>query len=318
MSLLRTPKRILITGAAGVIGTQLVQLLQDRGEFELVAGDLKPRPQEFCSSVNYIQEDLNELTQSTWDAFDPEVVFHLAASFERSTESLDFWAENMINNVELSHKIASLASKSKNKTRLIFPSSYLVYDPRNYMSESGSPPDQSVRLSSNSSLNPRNLVGAAKLYHENELRFMTGFPDSQIDAVIVRIYRGYGLGSRDVISRWIRSLLRGERINAFGLDSRFDFIYCKDSAAALAAIGLNSGFTGICDLGSGVTTSIREVVDIVQDHFPNSKIEIHDDPYPVENSCADTELLEGQTAWKPKYSVLEGVKEIIQYEQKRL
>lgn len=314
----QTQKKILITGAAGVIGTQLVQLLQNRTEFEILAGDLKPRPQGFRSSVDYVQGDLNELSQSTWDEFGADVVFHLAASFERSIESLDFWPENMRNNVELSHNIATLAWMAAKKTRLIFPSSYLVYDPRSYLSESTVPQGQVVRLSASAALNPRNLVGAAKLFHEHELRFMTGFPNSKIDAVIVRIYRGYGLGSRDVLSRWVRSILRGEPITAFGLASRFDFIYCKDSASALIELGLNSDFTGTCDLGSGSATSIQEVVEIIQGLLPNSIIEFDEKPYPVENSCANTQLVEDETGWKPKYSIREAIKEIIKFEQERL
>ena len=53
--------------------------------------------------------------------------------------------------------------------RVIFASSYLVYDPKLYLSKNIINRNSSLEETDN--LNPRNLTGMAKLSHENELGF---------------------------------------------------------------------------------------------------------------------------------------------------
>lgn len=311
--------RVFITGAAGVIGMQLVKLLEGLEDVLILAGDLKDRPEEFSSPVQYIKGDLNLFSPSDWRDFRPDVVFHLAASFERSVETLEFWEENNSNNVQLSSHIAALAAKSDFSTRLVFASSYLVYDPSLYF-DRGSHKDTSVpvALSTGSNISPRNLVGSAKFFHEMELRFLESFPQNQLSNVIARIYRGYGPGSRDIISRWVRSLLREERISAYGVESMFDFIYSKDSAGALAGLGLRSEFCGTVDVGSGIAYSISDVLEILVGLFPGADITYQESDLPLEKSVADVQFLRQITEWSPKYDLTRAIAEIVEYERCRL
>ena len=99
-------------------------------------------------------------------------------------------------------------------------------------------------------IEPRNLTGMAKLAHECELNFLSKHYNEKFNTVIVRIFRGYGIGSRDVISRWVRSLINKEPIEVYGEQSIFDYIYSKDTAEGLARIA-SSDYSGILNLGSG-------------------------------------------------------------------
>ena len=67
---------------------------------------------------------------------------------------------------------------------------------------------------------PRNLCGGAKLMHEKELDFLDQFPGTPFTSVSARIFRVYGRGSKDVVSRWVRSLTAGLRGAARGLPGR--------------------------------------------------------------------------------------------------
>lgn len=311
--------RVFITGAAGVIGRQLVSLLAGKENITILAGDLKDRPPEFSASIDYRKGDLNSFSTSDWQNFRPDLVFHLAASFERSVENLGFWEENNANNVQLSSHIANLAAKSGLATRLVFASSYLVYDPLQYLDqESHGRPGSPVALVTGRNISPRNLVGSAKYFHEMELRFLGSFPENRLTNVIARIYRGYGPGSRDVISRWVRSLLQGQSISAYGIESMFDFIYSKDTAAALAVLGLESSFTGTLDLGSGISHSISDVLEVLGGLFPDGEILYEKSDLPLEKSVADTKLIREITGWYPTYDLSAAIAEIVEYERAQL
>ena len=114
-----------------------------------------------------------------------------------------------------------LFCNNKKIKKVIFASSYLVYDKSLYLRKNSS---LAVKLNENSSKETRNLVGTAKYYHEKEVEFYKKFKKN-IKFHNLRIFRGYGPGSRDIISRWIRSSLNKEKINLFNAESSFDFIF---------------------------------------------------------------------------------------------
>ena len=100
-------KKVFISGGAGVIGRELVSLLIKENA-DIFVGDLQPCPKEFKGKVKYRQGDLNELTYQEISSFAPEIFFHLAATFERSTETYEFWEENYRHNCLLTHHLISL------------------------------------------------------------------------------------------------------------------------------------------------------------------------------------------------------------------
>ena len=113
--------RVFVTGGAGVIGMELVPRLVEMGA-EVLVGDLKSQPDVFKGTLRYRQGDLNEMTASELQAFDPEILIHLAATFERSTETPAFWEENFDHNVKLSHHIMGLARNCRHLQRVVFAS----------------------------------------------------------------------------------------------------------------------------------------------------------------------------------------------------
>ena len=55
--------------------------------------------------------------------FDPEIIFHLAATFERTEETPEFWEDNFKNNIILSHNVIDAAKECTNLEKFIFASS---------------------------------------------------------------------------------------------------------------------------------------------------------------------------------------------------
>jgi len=318
MALLRIQmrnKRILVSGGAGVIGLEMIPRLVALGA-KVFVGDLKPRPETFTENVIYRQGDLNTMTREEFDSFCPDIFIHLAATFERSEESYDFWQENFLHNLSLSHHLMTLAKESKSLRRVVFASSYLIYDPKLYQFEThqGKP----ISLKESDPILPRNLTGMAKLAHEIEMRFIDNYCRDRLSTVCARIYRGYGRNSRDVISRWIRSLLKGEPITVYRPEGIFDFIYSADTAEGLIRLDATEGVKGVINLGTGRSRSVQSILDLLYSHFPNMKTELIHSDILFEASQADMTKYQKFVGWMPIYDLPEAIAEIITFERKRI
>ena len=310
-------KRVFVSGGAGVIGHTLVEMLHAQGA-TIWVGDLKPRPSYWPASIRYRQGDLNEATAQELCAFEPDYFFHLAATFERSTETYPFWEETYRHNVQLSHHLVSAFKDLKSLKKIIFASSYLIYDPGLYQFEV--PQKKAVSLKETTTILPRNLCGTAKLLHEMELRFIEEFRGAAqgaegLQTVSARIFRSYGKHSRDVISRWIRDLLLGKTLQVYKKEGLFDYVYAGDVAEGLLRLALSS-VTGIVNLGRGQARSIAEVLAILKQHFPNMKITEGDLPIPYEASEADMRHCQEVLGWAPSRSLEDTIPEMIQNETK--
>ena len=310
---MKIKERIFVSGAAGVIGQEILIKLGKLENVEVLAADRKPQPKDLPSNTEYLCIDLNELTLSDLISFSPTIFIHLAATFERSTESLDFWSDNFQNNVSLSHHLMDLMTQVQSLKRVVFASSYLIYDQTLYQFDS--PQISPVQLEETSIIRPRNLIGMAKLAHEKELEFLTEFFGEKFTALSVRIFRGYGRGSRDVVSRWVRSLISDEEILVYSPEGIFDFIYAKDSAEGLIKLALESDIRGVVNLGSGSSHRIAEILEELQRYFPNMKMVERDLQIQFEASEANISKLIDTINWKPEYTLDRAIGEIIDYEK---
>ena len=273
--------KCFVSGGAGVIGRELVSRLLHNGHM-VVVGDLQPKPVEFPHTLEYIHGDLNQLCFGV----ECDVFFHLAATFDRLAEGPNHWEENYRHNVGLSHHLLNVIQAK----RIVFASSYLI---------------EPV---------PRNLTGAAKLYTECELEFLHKHQGQ--DSVSARIYRSYGCGSRDVISRWIRAALKGEMISVYNEQTAFDFIYAGDVAEALVRLG-ESRVTGIIPVGTGAPRMVMDVVTILRMMFPKLSIGWMPDQHALEVSCCHVDQMKKHLGWLPPTTLEVGIQRIIDYEKKR-
>ena len=308
-------KRIFVSGGAGVIGSELIPMLHAAGA-DVLVGDLKPRPASWPRLVRYRQGDLNGMTAQELRSFCPEVFIHLAATFERSTETYGFWQENFHHNVCLSHHLMTIHKDLESLHRVLFASSYLIYDPKLY--SFSEPQSQARRLREDDPILPRNLTGMAKLAHEIELRFLEGFRKENFTTVIARIYRGYGRGSHCFISRWIRALLRGEAIEVYRPEGLFDYIYAGETARGLIKLVQHSDLTGIVNLGTDRARRVSEVVEILRQYFPDLKATMCKSDIHFEGSQADMDAFQDATGWKPERHLEDCIPLIIEHERQHL
>lgn len=275
--------KILITGSEGKIAKELIKILD--GELLLI--DKK--------SGDNLNDDAT-LVKIT--SFKPEIIFHLAASFERTDETPMFNRINFDDNIRASYRLNScIANFDYCPKQYIFASSYLVYDPYLYLTRWVKEPSL---LSESSDINPRNLIGSSKLYTEKEIDFLKRNIHKDMTVSHARIFRVYGEGGQEFVSRCIEWKRMGIPVDIWNPENSFDYVHTSDCASALKAM---IGHDGIYNVGYGVPASIKSIIGAIgcQMRFINK-----DDLF--EASCADTSKLEEETGWRPKVNVLDWIK----------
>ncbi len=306
-------QKVLVTGSSGVIGRELVDRLARRGA-DILSVDRLPFPCETHDRFKHLQLDLAEADLGPLSDFDPRFVFHLAASFERSHESPDFWGTNWHDNVLASHRLLDAVSGVDRVRAVVFASSYLVYSPALYMSSAPAPDTRVLR--EQDALSPRNLCGVAKLYTEREIDFQREVAGRAFRTAHARIYRVYGRGSRDVLSRWVRAALRGEEITVYHPENRFDYVYAGDVAEGLARLAESDKAEGPINIGTWRGRAIGEALDILKGLAKRGAFRVRtvEEPEPYEASCADVSRLRSLVGWTPPTTLEEGMRAIWSHE----
>jgi nucleoside-diphosphate-sugar epimerase len=305
-------QRVLVTGGAGAIAREVLERL-GTSDAAILSIDRLPLAFDRPSNVDHRIADLADADLGDVRDFDPTVILHLAATFERSVESPEFWEPNWSDNVVVTHRLCDLASGLRSIRAFVFASSYLVYRSSQYLS--AEPRMSAVALTEDAEQQPRNLCGAAKAYGEAELGFARHVLAARFRCVSARIFRVYGRGSRDVVSRWVRAALRGESIEVYQPENRFDYVYGGDVAEGLLRMATEPVVAGALNLAAGRARSVAEVIQAIE-AATGRTLDRRDVPVeaPYEASRADLTRLRGALGWSPTTTLEDGVRALVEHE----
>lgn len=277
--------KILVTGGAGFVGSNLTKKLLGNGH-EVVVLDNLSEGKNVQEGADLVRGDIQDMQDVARAMQGCEAVFHLAALIDLRVASPD--DDYRINFIAA--KNVFQAAKKKN-VKIIFTSSAAVYGNRAVCKEEDE-------------CEPISQYGKSKLAAEKFLK------KEAEDSFIVRPFNIYGPGAKSVINKFSRNMLSGKKITIFGNGRQTrDYVYVKDVVEALL-LGLKN--SGLYNVGTGKETQLLEIVDIISDITGSQadyKFEFAKDNE-ILRSKADISKILG-LGWKPKVELEEGIRNVL-------
>jgi UDP-glucose 4-epimerase len=295
---------ILVTGAAGFLGSALANRLATeghsvRGLDDLSAGD----PARLSPQVLFTRGDVNDRPKLWTLLQDVECVYHLAARVS-VPESVLYPREYNAVNVGGTVSVME-AMRDAGVRRVVFVSSGAVYG------EQAQQP-----LSESQIPDPRSPYAVSKLsaeYYVRTIGILWG-----LETVALRVFNAYGPGQplpashAPAIPRFLRQALQGGSIVIHG-DGRQtrDYIYLDDAVDALtAAATAHDVDRQVINIGSGRETSVRELAALVAEAtgHPAEVLYSKAENGGVSRMCADIRLAAQKLNFRPQTTLADGLR----------
>ena len=288
--------KILVTGGAGYIGSQLVKRLVENENDVVIFDDLSTgRKESIPGNVELIHGDITK-TEDIKKVGRVDAVYHLAAqvSVPRSIEDPS--------GTSITNITGTINVLNENKDSVfVFVSSASVY---------GNAP---VPVSEEAPLDPLSPYGMSKVCSEEFCKLYEKLYGMKI--AIVRPFNVYGPGQAfnpysGVITKLIEHAKRGESliIHGDGNQTR-DFIHLEDIINAFILV---LGKKGVYNAGSGKPTKINELANLVK-KFSKKEIKIEyakEEKGQIRHSYADISRI-SKLGFKPTISFEQGIKELM-------
>ena len=298
----------LITGAAGFLGSALANYLVKQGHLVRGLDDLSTgNPDSLHPQVVFTRGDVNDRPKLWTLLQDVDCVFHLAARVAVAESVLyprEYNAVNVGGTVSLMEAMRDVGA-----SRVVFISSGAVY---------GEQQDQPLLESAIP--NPGSPYAVSKLSSEYYVRTIGRLWG--IDTISLRVFNAYGPGQNlpashpPVIPNFIRNSIRGGTIVIHG-DGRQtrDYVYVDDVVTGMVAAANAPDINDlVINIGSGIETNIRQLVQMIQ-HLTNTKGEIIYNPRSesgVDRMCADLSLAKDKLDYQPQVSLEDGLKRTLE------
>lgn len=268
---------ILVTGGAGVIGSNVVRELLQSGQ-EVVVFDAR-EDRSLLGNLDVAIEvgDICDLSQleDILRRRKVEKIAHLAAVMPDWAKENPYQASR-INTWGLVSVLE--AAKNTGVPRVVFTSSKAAIGSvdSKFTHPSYLPVGEDVTT------HPNDVYGATKL--ASEILGTRLAKEFGIELVILRLASTYGPGKTvrhgkvGILSKIIEGAFRGESIRIdSGADQKNDFLYCKDIAQAVnKSLEARIDGVGLFHIGSGRISSLRDFVESVKSHIEGADIEIGD------------------------------------------
>jgi UDP-glucose 4-epimerase len=303
--------KVLVTGGAGFIGSNLVRALQERGDDVRVLDNFSTgfRGNLESLGVEIVEGELRSYERVHNAVRGTELVYHLGAlgSVPRSVQ--DPLTSNAVN-VDGTLNVL-LAGRDEGVKRVVFASSTSVYGTN--------PP---LPTNEDQRLDPISPYGVAKLAAERYCAAFTRVYDA-FETVVLRYFNVYGPRQSPssqyaaVIPLFIAAIGAGEPVTIYGDGGQSrDFTYVEDAVAATIAAGEAQGASGRAfNVAGGKPESVNAVADTIGRLLGKPVERAHQPPRAgdIRDSEADLSAAREVLGYEPQVELEEGLRRTIEY-----
>jgi UDP-glucose 4-epimerase len=291
--------RIIITGGAGCLGSNLIEHWLPQGHEILVIDNFATGKREVVPAVaglTLVEGSIadRDLVTLTFAKFKPTHVVHSAASYKDP----DNWREDTVTNVQGTVNVVE-AARAAAVSRIMNFQTVLCY---------GRPDSTPIPIEH--SLRPFTSYGISKVAGESYLA-MSGLPFVSMRLANVTGPR-LAIGP---IPTFYKRLKAGQA--CFCTDAQRDFLDMSDFLGAVDIAVADGAPSGVFNVSSGKGHSIREVYDLVRSHLglpadPDVKVvPVGDDDVP--SVVPDPSKTQRILGWRAKVSFEETIRRLLSW-----
>jgi len=297
--------KMIVTGGAGFIGSNLAHLLLEEGHEVVIYDNLSSgyrQNVEALPEASFVEGDVRNPDVLFEAMRGADTVFHLAASVG-NVRSIEHPIDDSEINVIGTLRVLE-AARAVGARKVVFSSSAGIFGELIHLP-----------IREDHPVEPDSPYGASKLAAEKHcLAYAKLY---ELEAVCLRYFNVYGLNQRydaygNVIPIFAYKMIRGEPFTVFGDGEQTrDFVNVKDVARANVLASQARGISGAFNVASATSITINRLIEVMSDAGDIKPLVTHGPPRKgdVRHSRADITAAHDAFGFEPSVGLPEGLRE---------